>query len=234
MIRLDKYLADMGVGTRSQVKQFIKKGQIQINGEIQKRPETKLDIAKDKVSFQGEEISYQEYVYYILHKPAGYVSAVKDNLYPTVLSLIDNPQGFQLFPVGRLDLDTEGLLLITNDGTLAHELLSPKKHVEKVYKATLDGEVTEEMVENFRKGISFYDGTLCLSAKLLPNKENPHIARVIIREGKYHQVKKMFLTQGLTVKELHREQIGMLKLPKDLAPGECRFMQEDEKRNIFL
>ena len=103
-----------------------------------------------------------------------------------------------------------------------------------MYKATLDGEVTDEMVENFRKGISFYDGTLCLSAKLLPNKENPHIARVIIREGKYHQVKKMFLTQGLTVKELHREQIGMLKLPKELAPGECRFMQEDEKRNIFL
>ena len=128
----------MGVGTRSQVKQFIKKGQIQINGEIQKRPETKLDIAKDKVSFQGEEISYQEYVYYILHKPAGYVSAVKDNLYPTVLSLIDNPQGFQLFPVGRLDLDTEGLLLITNDGTLAHELLSPKKHVEKTYYARID------------------------------------------------------------------------------------------------
>ena len=107
---------------------------------------------------------------------------------------------------------------------------SAKETSEKIFK----GEVTDEMVENFRKGISFYDGTLCLSAKLLPNKENPHIARVIIREGKYHQVKKMFLTQGLTVRDLHREQIGMLKLPKDLAPGECRFMQEDEKRNIFL
>ena len=176
-------------------------------------PETKLDPNINKVTVDGKEISYQEYVYIIMNKPKGYISASNDKNAETVVDLVPKEMRRKnLFPAGRLDKDTTGMLIITDDGDFAHRMLSPKKHVEKVYKATLDGEVTEEMVENFRKGISFYDGTLCLSAKLLPNKENPHIARVIIREGKYHQVKKMFLTQGLTVKELHREQIGMLKL----------------------
>lgn len=231
MIRLDKYLADMGVGTRSQVKQFIKKGQIQINGEIQKRPETKLDIAKDKVSFQGEKISYQEYVYYILHKPAGYVSAVKDNLYPTVLSLIDNPQGFQLFPVGRLDLDTEGLLLITNDGTLAHELLSPKKHVEKTYYARIDGKITEEDQRRFAEGLDIGDEKDTLSAKLeiLKSGEKSEIT-VTITEGRYHQVKRMFEAVGKKVTYLKRIQMGRLKLEETLEPGTYRALTEEEIR----
>ncbi|MDD6183391.1 MAG: pseudouridine synthase [Lachnospiraceae bacterium] len=231
MIRLDKYLADMGVGTRSQVKQFIKKGQIQINGEIQKRPETKLDIAKDKVSFQGEEISYQEYVYYILHKPAGYVSAVKDNLYPTVLSLIDNPQGFQLFPVGRLDLDTEGLLLITNDGTLAHELLSPKKHVEKTYYARIDGKITEEDQRRFAAGLDIGDEKDTLPAKLeiLKSGEESEIT-VTITEGRYHQVKRMFEAVGKKVTYLKRLQMGSLKLEETLEPGTYRALTEEEIR----
>lgn len=231
MIRLDKYLADMGVGTRSQVKQFIKKGQIQINGEIQKRPETKLDIAKDKVSFHGEEISYQEYVYYILHKPAGYVSAVKDNLYPTVLSLIDNPQGFQLFPVGRLDLDTEGLLLITNDGTLAHELLSPKKHVEKTYYARIDGKITEEDQRRFAEGLDIGDEKDTLSAKLeiLKSGEKSEIT-VTITEGRYHQVKRMFEAVGKKVTYLKRIQMGRLKLEETLGPGTYRALTEEEIR----
>ncbi len=231
MIRLDKYLADMGVGTRSQVKQFIKKGQIQINGEIQKRPETKLDIAKDKVSFQGEEISYQEYVYYILHKPAGYVSAVKDNLYPTVLSLIDNPQGFQLFPVGRLDLDTEGLLLITNDGTLAHELLSPKKHVEKTYYARIDGKITEEDQRHFAEGLDIGDEKDTLPAKLeiLKSGEKSEIT-VTITEGRYHQVKRMFEAVGKKVTYLKRIQMGRLKLEETLGPGTYRALTEEEIR----
>lgn len=231
MIRLDKYLADMGVGTRSQVKQFIKKGQIQVNGEIQKRPETKLDIAKDKVSFQGEEISYQEYVYYILHKPAGYVSAVKDNLYPTVLSLIDNPQGFQLFPVGRLDLDTEGLLLITNDGTLAHELLSPKKHVEKTYYARIDGKITEEDQRRFAAGLDIGDEKDTLPAKLeiLKSGEESEIT-VTITEGRYHQVKRMFEAVGKKVTYLKRLQMGSLKLEETLEPGTYRALTEEEIR----
>lgn len=231
MIRLDKYLADMGVGTRSQVKQFIKKGQIQINGEIQKRPETKLDIAKDKVSFQGEEISYQEYVYYILHKPAGHVSAVKDNLYPTVLSLIDNPQGFQLFPVGRLDLDTEGLLLITNDGTLAHELLSPKKHVEKTYYARIDGKITEEDQRRFAAGLDIGDEKDTLPAKLeiLKSGEESEIT-VTITEGRYHQVKRMFEAVGKKVTYLKRLQMGSLKLEETLEPGTYRALTEEEIR----
>ncbi|MGN0271245.1 MAG: pseudouridine synthase, partial [Lachnospiraceae bacterium] len=231
MIRLDKYLADMGVGTRSQVKQFIKKGQIQVNGEIQKRPETKLDIAKDKVLFQGEEISYQEYVYYILHKPAGYVSAVKDNLYPTVLSLIDNPQGFQLFPVGRLDLDTEGLLLITNDGTLAHELLSPKKHVEKTYYARIDGKITEEDQRRFAAGLDIGDEKDTLPAKLeiLKSGEESEIT-VTITEGRYHQVKRMFEAVGKKVTYLKRLQMGSLKLEETLEPGTYRALTEEEIR----
>jgi len=231
MIRLDKYLADMGVGTRSQVKQFIKKGQIQVNGEIQKRPETKLDITKDKVSFQGEEISYQEYVYYILHKPAGYVSAVKDNLYPTVLSLIDNPQGFQLFPVGRLDLDTEGLLLITNDGTLAHELLSPKKHVEKTYYARIDGKITEEDQRRFAAGLDIGDEKDTLPAKLeiLKSGEESEIT-VTITEGRYHQIKRMFEAVGKKVTYLKRLQMGSLKLEETLEPGTYRALTEEEIR----
>lgn len=221
----------MGVGTRSQVKQFIKKGQIQVNGEIQKRPETKLDIAKDKVSFQGEEISYQEYVYYILHKPAGYVSAVKDNLYPTVLSLIDNPQGFQLFPVGRLDLDTEGLLLITNDGTLAHELLSPKKHVEKTYYARIDGKITEEDQRRFAAGLDIGDEKDTLPAKLeiLKSGEESEIT-VTITEGRYHQIKRMFEAVGKKVTYLKRLQMGSLKLEETLEPGTYRALTEEEIR----
>lgn len=221
----------MGVGTRSQVKQFIKKGQIQVNGEIQKRPETKLDIAKDKVLFQGEEISYQEYVYYILHKPAGYVSAVKDNLYPTVLSLIDNPQGFQLFPVGRLDLDTEGLLLITNDGTLAHELLSPKKHVEKTYYARIDGKITEEDQRRFAAGLDIGDEKDTLPAKLeiLKSGEESEIT-VTITEGRYHQIKRMFEAVGKKVTYLKRLQMGSLKLEETLEPGTYRALTEEEIR----
>lgn len=234
-MRIDKFLVSQNICTRKEAQKLVRKGLVKIDGEIIKKPETKLDPNVNKVTVDGKDISYQEYVYIIMNKPKGYISASNDKNAETVVDLVPKEMKRKnLFPAGRLDKDTTGMLIITDDGDFAHRMLSPKKHVEKVYKATLDGEVTDEMVENFRKGISFYDGTLCLSAKLLPNKENPHVARVIIREGKYHQVKKMFLTQGLTVKDLHREQIGMLKLPKDLAPGECRFMQEDEKRNIFL
>ena len=234
-MRIDKFLVSQNICTRKEAQKLVRKGLVKIDGEIIKKPETKLDPNVNKVTVDGKDISYQEYVYIIMNKPKRYISASNDKNVETVVDLVPKEMKRKnLFPAGRLDKDTTGMLIITDDGDFAHRMLSPKKHVEKVYKATLDGEVTDEMVENFRKGISFYDGTLCLSAKLLPNKENPYIARVIIREGKYHQVKKMFLTQGLTVKELHREQIGMLKLPKDLAPGECRFMQEDEKRNIFL
>lgn len=234
-MRIDKFLVSQNICTRKEAQKLVRKGLVKIDGEIIKKPETKLDPNVNKVTVDGKDISYQEYAYIIMNKPKGYISASNDKNAETVVDLVPKEMKRKnLFPAGRLDKDTTGMLIITDDGDFAHRMLSPKKHVEKVYKATLDGEVTDEMVENFRKGISFYDGTLCLSAKLLPNKGNPHIARVIIREGKYHQVKKMFLTQGLTVKDLHREQIGMLKLPKDLAPGECRFMQEDEKRNIFL
>ena len=153
MIRLDKYLADMGIGTRSEVKNIIRKKQVSVNGMPISKPETKVDITKDTVCYQGKPVAYEPYVYYMLNKPGGCVSAVKDNLYPTVLSFIENPKGYNLFPVGRLDLDTEGLLLITNDGTLAHELLSPKKHVTKTYFAKVQGRVTREDVQRFSLGL---------------------------------------------------------------------------------
>lgn len=234
-MRIDKFLVSQNIGTRKEVQKLVRQGLVSVDDQVIKKPETKLDPDINKVKVNGQEVNYRQYVYIIMNKPKGYISASNDKNAETVVDLV--PQEMRrknLFPAGRLDKDTTGLLIITDDGDFAHRMLSPKKHVEKIYKATLDGKVTEEMVKNFEEGISFYDGTLCLSAKLIPEKENPCVARVIIREGKYHQVKKMFLTQGLTVKELHREQIGMLKLPKDLLPGQCRFMQEVEKQGIFL
>ena len=151
-LRLDKYLADMGIGTRTEVKKAITKGQVRVNEETVKRPEIKIDTEKDHVFYQGQMVAYAEYEYYMLNKPAGVVSATEDKNDSTVLDLIDEKQRKDLFPVGRLDKDTEGLLLITNDGELAHQLLSPKKHVDKVYFARIDGKVTEEDVRRFAEG----------------------------------------------------------------------------------
>ena len=183
MIRLDKYLADMGIGTRSEVKNIIRKKQVSVNGMPISKPEAKVDITKDTVCYQGKTVAYEPYVYYMLNKPGGCVSAVKDNLYPTVLSFIENPKGYNLFPVGRLDLDTEGLLLITNDGTLAHELLSPKKHVTKTYFAKVQGRVKRNrhflqplLLKNrmiFQKSVSASQkGNIIRSSGCLKRSEN--------------------------------------------------------------
>lgn len=200
MIRLDKYLADMGIGTRSEVKNIIRKKQVSVNGILVSKPETKVDITKDTVCYQGTPVAYEPYVYYMLNKPGGCVSAVKDNLYPTVLSFIENPKGYDLFPVGRLDLDTEGLLLITNDGELSHELLSPKKHVTKTYFARIQGRVTEEDVTRFSLGLDIGEEKPTLPATLVIEKsDNISEIRVSITEGKYHQVKRMFEAVGKQV-----------------------------------
>ena len=154
MIRLDKYLADMGIGTRSAVKQMIRKGQVQVNQETAARPELKIDEQNDKVQVNGQTIGYAAFEYYMLHKPAGVVSATEDKRDKTVIDLIESRKRKDLFPVGRLDKDTEGLLLITNDGALAHQLLAPKKHVDKVYYAKVHGRVTEDTVSRFAKGLN--------------------------------------------------------------------------------
>ena len=165
-LRLDKYLADMGIGTRTEVKKAITKGRVRVNEETVKRPEIKIDTEKDHVFYQGQMVAYAEYEYYMLNKPAGVVSATEDKNDSTVLDLIDEKQRKDLFPVGRLDKDTEGPLLITNDGELAHQLLSPKKHVDKVYFARIDGKVTEEDVRRFAEGIEIGEEKPTLPAHL--------------------------------------------------------------------
>ena len=153
LMRLDKFLTEMGLGTRSEVKKLLKTKQITVNGEVVTKPETKVEPETDKISYKGEMVNYCEYEYYLFYKPAGCVTATEDHMHKTVMDYLTNTVRSDLFPVGRLDIDTEGLLLITNDGALAHELLSPAKHVEKTYYAIIDGVVTEEDVNHFKNGV---------------------------------------------------------------------------------
>ncbi len=231
--RLDKYLADAGIGTRSEVKSYIKKGFVTINQSIAKKPDIKVDIENDVITFQNEPIQLSLLEYYILNKPAGYVSATKDNTAPTVLSLIESNRK-DLFPVGRLDKDTEGLLLITNDGALSHKLLSPKHHVDKTYYAIVEGIVTQEDIVAFEKGLEIGDDDLdvAMPAKLViseteQDKQLSHI-NVTIQEGKFHQVKRMFQAVGKKVIYLKRIEFGPISLPKDLALGKHRPLTQEE------
>ena len=233
-VRLDKFLADAGAGTRSQVKGFLKKGLVTVNGEPARKPEQKISPETDLIVFQGTVLSYTEFYYYMLNKPSGYVSATDDNTAPTVLSLLKGAPGKDLFPVGRLDKDTEGLLIITDDGDYAHRVLSPKKNVDKLYEAVIDGPVGDAEVEAFRLGIVFEDGTVCRPAglRVLRDGDTP-LVQVRICEGKFHQVKKMFRAVGRTVQALRRVQIGALKLDPTLAPGAYREMTSQEITFVF-
>lgn len=232
-LRLDKYLADMGIGTRTQVKKEISRGSVQVNGEVIKRPEQKIDTETDQVIYAGKPVTYAEYEYYMLNKPAGVVSATEDRHDQTVLDLITDRQRNDLFPVGRLDKDTEGLLLITNDGDLAHRLLSPKKHVDKLYYAKVAGKVTEEDGEKFRQGVDIGEEKLTLPAELKILKSDAiSEIHLTIREGKFHQVKRMFQAVGKEVVYLKRLQMGTLSLDESLAPGEYRKLTENEVREL--
>ena len=232
-LRLDKYLADMGIGTRAQVKKEISRGSVQVNGKVVKRPEVKIDTDTDQVIYAGKPVAYAEYEYYMLNKPAGVVSATEDRHDQTVLDLIKDRQRNDLFPVGRLDKDTEGLLLITNDGDLAHRLLSPKKHVDKLYYAKVAGKITEEDAEKFRQGVDIGEEKLTLPAelKILKSDEISEI-HLTIREGKFHQVKRMFQAVGKEVVYLKRLQMGSLSLDETLAPGEYRKLTENEVKEL--
>ena len=232
-IRLDKYLADMGCGTRSQVKREIAGGSVMVNGAPARRPEDKIDIEKDSVVFRGSPVGYVEYEYFMLNKPAGVVSATEDRKERTVLDLIDARQRKDLFPVGRLDKDTEGLLLITNDGEMAHRLLSPKKHVDKVYYARVAGRITEEHVKLFAEGVDIGDEKPTLPAELtvLSSGEISEI-ELVIREGRFHQVKRMFQAAGGEVTYLKRLRMGSLVLDGELEPGEYRKLTEEEVRAL--
>ena len=196
-LRLDKYLADMGIGTRSELKNWIRQGRVKLNGQICKQPESKVTPSLHEVCFDDKPISYSKYSYFMLHKPAGVVSATTDNINRTVLDLITEERKKDLFPVGRLDKDTEGLLLITNDGELAHELLSPRKHVDKVYYTKVRGKVTEQDVEAFLQGVDIKEEKLTLPAhmNILISDEISEV-ELTIQEGKFHQVKRMFEAVG--------------------------------------
>lgn len=228
-IRLDKYLADMGYGTRSQVKRQIGMGNVLVNGKMEKRPETKVDTETDRISCGGTRAVYARYEYYMLNKPAGVVSATEDKREDTVLDLLHERKRKDLFPVGRLDKDTQGLLLITNDGELAHRLLSPGKHVDKEYYAEVDGQVTEEDVRIFRCGVDIGDEKKTLPATLviLRSAERSSVL-LTIREGRFHQVKRMFHAVGKEVVFLKRIRMGELKLDENLKPGEYRKLTKEE------
>lgn len=238
MMRLDKFLSEMKKGSRSQVKELIRKGKVTVDGHICKEPEAKVDPAYQDVSLSGQPVAYAKLEYYMLNKPQGVVSATEDNLHKTVLDLIKDARRKDLFPVGRLDIDTEGLLLITNDGKLAHELLSPKKHVDKVYYAKVAGILPKDLKEQFKLGITLNDGTPVLPADLLiesayeeegiPMQE----VRLTIREGKFHQVKRMFEAVGGKVVFLKRLSMGRLKLDESLSPGEYRPLTSEEQRML--
>jgi len=234
-MRLDKYLAEMGVGTRQEVKKQIRQGKAAVNGTVVKAADTKIDETSDEVTICGRNISYVSYEYYMLNKPAGVVSATEDRRDTTVIDLIKEKKRKDLFPVGRLDKDTEGLLLITNDGDLAHRLLAPKKHVDKVYYAKIDGMVTEEDVKRFAEGIDIgaEEEEMTRPAKLdiMKSAEESEI-RLTIHEGKFHQVKRMFLAVGKEVTYLKRERMGTLCLDENLKPGEYRLLTEEEIENV--
>ena len=228
-IRLDKFLTEVGIGTRSEVKKYIRQGLVTIDSVPAQKPEQKIDEKTAKVCFRGNEIVYAAYEYYLLYKPAGCVSATEDRLHKTVMDYLTDTVRKDLFPVGRLDLDTEGLLLITNDGALAHDLLSPSKHVEKTYYAKVKGRVTEDDVNQFEKGVDIGEEKPTKPAKLVIVSEGDiSEIRLTITEGRFHQVKRMFEAVGKEVVYLKRLSMGSLVLPDDLAPGDYRPLTTQE------
>lgn len=233
-MRLDKLLGEMGIGTRNQVKEQIRKGNVWINGCPAKKSDLKVDPDRDRIQVNGKEISYVAKEYYLLNKPKGVVSATKDPVHPTVIGLLADAKRKDLFPVGRLDIDTEGLLLITNDGDLAHRLLSPKKHVDKVYYAQVKGRLPSNSVSMMEQGLTLKDQTKALPARLAIRKQWQAISGweaevfLTIREGKFHQVKRMFEAVGCEVTYLKRIAMGPLALDENLACGQYRALTRQE------
>lgn len=230
MMRLDKILAHLGLGSRKEVKEWIRKGFVSVNGEIIKNDDYKVDEEEDEIIFLNDMIHYNKFIYLIMNKPKDVVSATQDRREKTVLDLIAGYAGRGLFPVGRLDKDTTGLLILSNDGRLAHQLLSPSHHVKKVYEASFSGSFQESFIDQFEAGITLEDGTVCLPASLELIK--PNLAKITISEGKYHQVKRMFASVGLEVTDLKRVSFGGLLLPEDLKEGEYRPLSDLELESL--
>lgn len=235
-LRIDKMLSNSGVGSRKQIKTDARKGYIEVNGTIEKDSSKIIDTETDIIKYKGEIIKYTQYIYIMMNKPQGVVSATEDNYDKTVIDLLnDEDKFYNPFPVGRLDKDSEGLLLITNDGQLAHDLLSPKKHVDKTYYVEVEEEVTEDDVKAFGEGVILKeDNYKTLPAKLqIIESGYPSICFVTIREGKFHQVKRMFNAVNNEVTYLKRISMGYLKLDESLKAGQYRHLTEEEKNEIL-
>lgn len=227
LIRLDKYLADLGIGTRSEVKNHVRKGRVTVNGAIATSSDMKIEMGAD-VLFDGKKLDFEQFEYYMLNKPMGVVSASTDKFCTTVVDLIQEGKKKELFPVGRLDKDTEGLLIITNDGDLAHRLLSPKKHVPKVYFARINGRITEDDVKLLEEGIQLKDFKALPAEITIIKSDLESMVEITIFEGKFHQVKRMFEALEKEVVYLKRLSMGALKLDENLAVSQYRKLTEEE------
>ncbi len=227
-MRLDKYLSEAGIGTRTELKKGIRKGLATVNGKVADRPETKVEES-DTVTWKGMKVAYASLEYIMLNKPAGVVSATEDYRETTVIDIVESIRS-DLFPVGRLDKDTEGLLILTNDGALSHRLLSPKRHVDKVYEADVEGVLTEKDIEVFAEGFVVDEELTAKPAKLeiLSADETSCHIRLVLHEGKFHQVKRMVAARGCEVTYLKRVSMGKLALDPSLAPGDYRNLSAEE------
>ncbi len=230
MERLDKVICSQTEYSRKDIKKIVSQKRVKVNDEIVLKSDIKVDLDKDLIYIDDNIINIKEYVYLILNKPMGYISATEDKAQKIVLDLIDDKYLHrELFPAGRLDKDTTGLMIITDDGKFAHDILSPKKHVSKTYDVTIDIPVTEKMVKKFKEGIDLNDGK-CKTAIMEITGE--YSAKVILTEGRYHQIKRMFGCFGAKVIKLHRLKIGELELPQDLKEGEFRELTQEEIEKI--
>ena len=236
-MRLDKFLVACAVGSRTEVKNLLKAGRVTVNGKKEKSAKLQINEEKDEIRFDGQVLEYEEFVYYMMNKPQGVISATEDTKHRTVLDLLDDfARTKEVFPVGRLDIDTHGLLLLTNDGQLAHALLSPKRHVDKTYLAQVEGIMSQEDVDTFAKGIPLKDFT-CQPAKLeilsVDSVKNQSLVRVTIAEGKFHQVKRMVAYCGKEVVDLQRLTMGTLVLDDNLKLGEWRRLTKGELEELL-
>lgn len=235
-MRIDKLLSNMGYGSRKDVKILLKQGAVRVDDKPVKDAKRHVDPNTEQVTVFGETVDYRPYVYLMLNKPEGVISATEDNVESTVIDLIDPSYAhYELFPVGRLDKDTTGLILITNDGAFNHALMSPRKHVDKVYIAEVDGEMTVEDVRQFAEGVELEDGYTTKPARLeiLSRNGRRTTIRLTLSEGKYHQVKRMVAAVGKHVERLERVQIGLLELDSNLERGDYRELTEEEVRLLM-
>ena len=231
LIRLDKYISDAAQVSRQDAKKYLSKGSVAVDGKVVKKGDVKISD-ENSVTLNGKPLTYRQFVYIMLNKPKGVVSATEDKNDVTVLDLVkkDYPKR-NLFPAGRLDKTSTGFVLLTDDGEFAHDILAPKKHISKEYIVTLDASITDEIIEKFNSGVTLADGTLLKSA-VLEKTDTPCVVKIVLKQGVYHQIKRMFGVFDIGVNELHRSHIGGVKLDDNLAGGEYRELTQEELSKI--